>query len=296
MKILLVRTGGLGDSILTLPVANCLKKIDNSIELHILGNETMLAVARLSGIFDGFRSIDESGFSALYSSSKASDFLQKYFSSFDEVYFFTAGNKKQIIRKVTDSGAGKCFVLDPRPPEDWHNHIIEHFLSIIDGKKILSPCKLDNYGVTLGSVSKSNRRGLVIHPGSGSNSKNWPIERDIYIAEKSKMNVTFILGPAECELGLDKDITESCFKNINPESISDLCSLLCGASFYIGNDSGVSHLAALCETQSVVLFGPTDPVIWRPLGSDVNVISSPDGTINGISADEVVKKIKKRKL
>ncbi len=292
MKILLVRTGGLGDSILTLTVAGCLKKIADGGELHVLGNETMLNVARLSGIFNEFRSIDEGGFSSLYSPSKPSDFLKDYFSCFDEVYFFTAGNIETAAQRVMDSGAGKCFALDPRPPEPSPNHISEHLLSILKHKK----CKPGNYGIILSTFSEVRRNGLVIHPGSGSILKNWPIDRYFFIARKVKMKVTFILGPAELERGIGRCISEDGFKLVRTVSTAELCRVLSGASVYCGNDSGVSHLAALCETPSVVLFGPTDPVVWKPLGRCVGVISSCDSTMNGISADEVIMRIEKAVL
>ena len=38
------------------------------------------------------------------------------------------------------------------------------------------------------------------------------------------------------------------------------------ASAFVGNDSGVSHLAAAVGAPGVVIFGPTDPARWRPLG------------------------------
>ena len=38
------------------------------------------------------------------------------------------------------------------------------------------------------------------------------------------------------------------------------------AAAFVGNDSGVSHLAAAVGTPGVVIFGPTDPARWRPLG------------------------------
>ncbi len=131
-----------------------------------------------------------------------------------------------------------------------------------------------------------------MHPGSGSISKNWPLDRYLYVAERIRRHVTFLLGSAEIERSPGKDIPESKCAVICPENIGRLSRVLAEASLYIGNDSGVSHLASFCGTPSIVLFGPTDPAIWRPLGSNVTVISSPDGTINGISADEVVAKIK----
>jgi ADP-heptose:LPS heptosyltransferase len=46
---------------------------------------------------------------------------------------------------------------------------------------------------------------------------------------------------------------------------------LAGCRAYLGNDSGVSHLAGLCGARSVVIFGPTSPTVWRPLGPRVKV-------------------------
>ncbi len=122
MKILLARTGGLGDSILTLPVAHRIKTINPSAEMHVLGNETMLAVARISGVFTGFRSIEESGFSGLYINSGPSDFIRAYFSNFDEIYFFSAGNKDNISNIFHISG--RTIIQLPRS-----NHSSENFLT-----------------------------------------------------------------------------------------------------------------------------------------------------------------------
>ncbi len=290
MKILIVRTGGLGDTILTLPVVHRIKKINPGVKLHMLGNETMLSVARLSGAFDGFRSIDESGFAGLFSDSEPSDFLRSYFSNFDEVYFFTAAKKEKIIYKVVKSGAGKCLVLDPSPTKKWTRHIVEHLLTIIGEKKQNSHGFCD-YGIKISGNSMIDRRGVFIHPGSGSISKRWPIDRFFRVAERLITPVTFMLGPAEVESGMGNDIPENRFTIVCPESISELYSLISDAALYIGNDSGVSHLAALCGIPSFLIFGATEPVIWRPIGKNVTVISSKNGTMNEISPGDVIKLI-----
>jgi len=297
MKILLIRSGGLGDCILTLPIAQHIRHIYPGAELHVLGNETMLAVARFSGEFEGFNSIDERGFSGLYSESKPSDFLRLFFSRFDVVYCYSAGNKELLSRNILNSGAGMCHLLDPRPPRNHCSHILEHLMTIFNGnnKEISDNTEIYNLNKTrreLSVLSKKNGKKLVMHPGSGSISKNWPIDRYLSVAERMRMHVTFLLGPAEIERSPVKNIPESNYAIICPENIGKLSSMLAEASLYIGNDSGVSHLASFCGTPSIVLFGPTDPTIWRPLGSNVTVISSPDGNINGISADEIVAKVR----
>lgn len=290
MKILFVRTGGLGDTILTLPVVHRIKKINPGVELHVLGNETMLSIARLTGAFNGFRLFDESGFAGLFSGLEPSDFIRSYFSVFDEVYFFTAAKKENIIHKVIESGARKCNVLDPRPPKKWRRHIVEHLMTIIDEKENNS-YDSGYYGINISGNSNRDRKGIVIHPGSGGLSKKWPIDRYLRVAERLITHVTFILGPAEVENGMENDIPENRFTIVCPENISELCSLISCASLYIGNDSGVSHLAALCGIPSFVLFGPTNPVVWRPLGRNVTIISSKNETMNEISPDDVIKQI-----
>ncbi|MEE9264659.1 MAG: glycosyltransferase family 9 protein, partial [Vicinamibacteria bacterium] len=49
-------------------------------------------------------------------------------------------------------------------------------------------------------------------------------------------------------------------------------SVLSQAGVYVGNDSGVSHLAAASGAPTIALFGPTDPSMWAPLGPQVEIL------------------------
>ena len=287
MKILLVRTGGLGDSILTLPVGSHLKRLYPEAELHILGNSVMLEAAALTGEYSGFRTVDEAGFSTLFSESGVTGFLRDYFSKFERVYFFSSGNAGSITRTVLEAGAGCCRVFDPRPPEGFHNHITSHLLSILETPPVLPE------GIpwlAWASAPKRDSGTLVIHPGSGGIPKMWPFDRFLEIADywTNPEKVVFLLGPAEIERGFNARIPSRYVKAI-PETLQDACDILRKASFYLGNDTGVSHLAALAETQSVVLFGPSDPAVWRPLGNQEIVLYSVNRRMKGIEIDEVIK-------
>ena len=55
-------------------------------------------------------------------------------------------------------------------------------------------------------------------------------------------------------------------------SLCQLADLLEGCDLYVGNDSGISHLAGLCGAPTLAIFGPTDPRLWRPLGPRVRVL------------------------
>jgi ADP-heptose:LPS heptosyltransferase len=67
-----------------------------------------------------------------------------------------------------------------------------------------------------------------------------------------------------------------------------LGALLRKARAYVGNDSGVSHLAAAFGAPSIVLFGPTDPRVWAPLGPRVRTLRAPDGRLEQIEVAEVL--------
>ena len=286
MILLLVRTGGLGDCLLTLPVASRIKQTAPDAELHVLGNGTMLDAARLSGGFDGFHSLDDAGFAALFSGKEPSSFLRTFFSRFDAVYFFTAADRRMISRTVSAAGARVCHVLNPNPPAAWNRHIVDYLLKIIESVDTESGFS-QNDGYKLFGSGHSVKTGLVIHPGSGGVKKNWPLKRFLSVAESWDGEITFILGPAEIERGIGNAIPGG-VRVVCPQSLDVLCEQLSASRVYLGNDSGVSHCAAFCGTRSVVLFGPTNPAIWRPLGEHVVVLSSDDGSMEGIGTDRVL--------
>lgn len=95
----------------------------------------------------------------------------------------------------------------------------------------------------------------IIHPYSSSPKKNWPLENFQAVAAQLE-NVEWCI----------------------PGQIEDLYELACWistASVYVGNDSGISHLAAAVGTPVVAIFISTDPRIWAPRGDHVAVLENP---------------------
>ena len=56
-----------------------------------------------------------------------------------------------------------------------------------------------------------------------------------------------------------------------------LAAVLAECGRYVGHDSGVSHIAAAVGARCVLLFGPTDPLLWAPLNRGVTVLRAPEG-------------------
>jgi hypothetical protein len=99
---------------------------------------------------------------------------------------------------------------------------------------------------------------VACHPFSGSASKNWPIESYERLAASLPLPVRFCTSPENPYAGA-----------FEIEDLYELARWLASARLYVGNDSGITHLAAAVGTPVVALFGPTDPAVWAPRGATV---------------------------
>jgi heptosyltransferase-3 len=133
-------------------------------------------------------------------------------------------------------------------------------------------------------------RFLALHPGSGSPGKNWPAERFARVARALSPGRPWLLvvGPADedAAAALGASSPEPVVARSLPPRV--LGSVLREAGVYVGNDSGVSHLAAAFGAPVLALFGPSDPAVWAPLGRRVEVLRARDQSLAGLSVDEVV--------
>jgi len=117
---------------------------------------------------------------------------------------------------------------------------------------------------------------IILHPGSGSPEKCWPIESYLRLADAihaGGRKCKFILGEVELERWSGATIhrIEAAAETSRPQSYVELFEQLRAAAAFVGNDSGPGHLAGVIGVASLLLFGPTDPVVWKPLGPRVTV-------------------------
>ena len=124
----------------------------------------------------------------------------------------------------------------------------------------------------------------VIHPVASEPEKTWPARSFLAVAEHLKRDLgtqpVFIAAPGE-------DL--SAFQQwpvVAEASLQQLKALLRNASLFIGNDSGPAHLAAAFGIPVVVLFGPSDPVVWAPWKTESQVLTA-NGPIESITSEMV---------
>ena len=130
------------------------------------------------------------------------------------------------------------------------------------------------------ALGLEGRPFVAIHPGSGSPAKNWPAERFAEVVggagEGSRAAVADPRRPrrrrgAGASPGRDAHPRPASCSTGRSRSWRPSCG---GRAAFLGNDSGLAHLAGLLGVPTLALFGPTDPVHWSPLGPTVRTLRS----------------------
>jgi ADP-heptose:LPS heptosyltransferase len=124
----------------------------------------------------------------------------------------------------------------------------------------------------------------VIHPVAATPEKTWPAAGFQHVAEHLRR-----LHQLEPVFIAAKDQDLSAFAGweiISGAPLEDVKTLISGASLFVGNDSGPAHIAAAFGVPPVVIFGPSDPVIWGPWDTRGEVIKA-SGAIAAVEVAQV---------
>ena len=140
---------------------------------------------------------------------------------------------------------------------------------------------------------KPDEKILVLHSGSGGASKCWPAQRFAALARAAPglgLRPVVLLGPADAAIvegvrrALPAGLAMPCVAH---RPLREVLALLATARAFVGNDSGITHLAARA-TATLAIFGPTDPRLWRPLGRKVIVRAAAGGRLADLEVDTVL--------
>jgi hypothetical protein len=277
---------------MSLPALYSLRLFYEGIPWTMAGNPETLSLLHHRFYARDAMSIHQKEWAWLFQEEKdLPDSFRQYLSSFQKAYLFSAHLPELLIRGLKRAGVERV-VWIPSLPDCQKGITLETLQrEVLDSENIpwekteryIFPSRedIEEAGKLLGQYRNDggNRPLWAIHPGSGSLHKNWPLERFFETAEKLKdrrqIQPIFLLGPVEQERGLilSSEIQARCWPVIRGLSLPLLAGVLSLCAGYLGNDSGVSHLAAAVGVPTVVLFGPTDPAFWSPRGSAVRILS-----------------------
>ncbi|MHB0875455.1 MAG: glycosyltransferase family 9 protein [Anaerolineae bacterium] len=113
-------------------------------------------------------------------------------------------------------------------------------------------------------------RFAVVHPGSGaySQARRWPAERFAAVADtlidRFGLPVVLVGGQDDGVESLRSVMRGPALDLSGRTDLKTLAAVLRRATLFVGNDSGVMHVATAVGTPLVAIFGPTDPRAWGP--------------------------------
>ena len=121
---------------------------------------------------------------------------------------------------------------------------------------------------------------IAIHPGTSLNyrSKRWMPDRYAQLADRLirelQGTVVFTWGPGELPLveGIRKTMTTSSILAPPTQSLTQLGEVFRRCNLYIGGDTGPTLIASMMGVPVVIIYGPTDPFLYEPVGKHTNVM------------------------
>jgi len=287
-KVLVIHTGGIGDLLLALPAMRVFRRAFSKDILELMGRTERLSLVASDLRAKRVHSADSGELSRYYlEGSSLPGRLSSFFADFRAVLLFGKSASRVFAENLKRSGVGRVIFLPPFPPDGTRIHATEYLLDSlrsagIEGRNSRGPLQISEEALAFAQQfwtgwggRKKGQPILAVHAGSGSSSKNWSPENFAQVIDwaSRRAKVLFISGPAE--EGARK-VTAALRGEVpiileNP-SLPHLAAILRTCSVYLGNDSGITHLAAWVGIPTVALFGPTDPHVWGPRGRKVRII------------------------
>jgi heptosyltransferase-3 len=249
LKRLLIRPGAIGDFIVSLPALQWLKA--DYTEVWCAS-----AMLPLAGFAERAVSLAASGIDRL-GLVDAADVIERL-RGFDEIHSWYGTNRPEFRESVALSRLPFCFY--PALPVCSRLSASDYYLTQVNAPLGAFP------RIPLRTNAKNS--AIVLHPFSGSARKNWPMSRWLELASLLPLPVAWCRGPEDV---LPGGVLDSV---VMIPDLMELAQWIGGARAFIGNDSGITHLAAATGVQTIALFGETDPEVWAPRGEDVRLIRS----------------------
>jgi heptosyltransferase-3 len=295
-SMLVIHQGALGDFILALPTLQNLRNAFPQAKSVMMGYPRILGLVEKAFYTDEVRSIDQKGMASFFVRGGPLDpQLSQFFSTFDLIVVFGKNEGGTLIGNLKQACQGRILHIDTFPSWVERIHFTDHLLkglsrygfSVTERNPKLYLKKTDqiwgwDFWRKKGLTIEERAGTIIIHPGSGSKKKVWPLERFLdlthYLQKHLRSRILIILGPAEGpEVQMNFENKEWSMGTTAPIlakglSLLELASVMEGCRLFIGNDSGISHMAAALGLPTIAIFGPTDPMVWAPRGEKVVVV------------------------
>ena len=321
-KILVIRGGAIGDFILTLPVFAALRRQFPGAPLEILGYPHIAQLALAGGLADEVCSIEARALAGFFARrGQLDERLADYFAGFAVIISYLFDPDDIFQENVARCSKAQFIVGPHRPDERSALHATESLLKPLERLAVFAADSVPRLKVEQASRLSPGRAGsnaaqkivgsplqnedrqdagpaLALHPGSGSERKNWPEENWFRLIQHLQVatKLNFLLVGGEVELDRLRRLSAA----LHPDRVqlaqclplSELAQRLRRCAGFIGHDSGITHLAAAVGLSVLVFWGETNETIWCPRGERVTVLRSPEG-LQGLSVERALDELRR---
>ena len=318
---LIIHSGAIGDCLLTLPLAASIKKEFSLDRMDFIGPTEYIDFYPGRTCIDVIRSIDSIPLYRFFEEDLIvtlddNDRLIQALADYEQIISFLGeGNplfEKNLICAVHSSHTAEITVLPAKPDPSYANHITAFYR-----EKFILQQQLDVFPEADDAVVNPlpddylageemlrqvdidpDKTIVLIHPGSGSPKKCWHWHNFILLAaelEADDIQPVFLMGPAEQarfpKQAIDAMASFCAMENL---SLTQVLQILSQTDIFLGNDSGIGHLAAAMGKKTLILFGPSNPTHYAPLGPHVCIeqfIEDILATPNSISRQKITARL-----
>lgn len=309
-RILVIRGGAIGDFILTLPALKALREACPHAHIEILGYKHIAALAENRFYAQAVRSIEYGPLSSFFArNSELPAELAGYFASFDLMISYLYDPDR-----IFETNLRRCDVKNLRcgPPKivETCGHAARQLARPVEelGIRVANLAEeifpsVDDRQFAQEFLRNLSRPIIAIHPGSGSSTKNWPLQNWIELFSNNagflgakdepgrmRKQLSLVVVSGEADKAQIAQL-EHAWQDRDVRFAKDLPLPRLAAALehtiFVGHDSGISHVAAAAGADCILLFGPTDPGVWAPRNENVQVVRAQSGRLNDLDIAQV---------
>ena len=293
-KILVIRGGAIGDFILTLPAIAALRRQFPQAHLEVLGYPHIAQLALAGGLVDRVQPIEARGLAGFFAREGALEpDLMDYFSEFDLVISYLYDPDEIFKTNICRCSVSQFITGPHRPDERAGIHATRVYLKPLERLAIFDADPVPHLnlrrqpqGAAKPGCSGLTINQLALHPGSGSDKKNWPEDRWAELMQRiiagSGWQLLLVGGEAEGDRlhRLALSLPASRYAAAQSLPLAELAGRLQSCAAFVGHDSGITHLATAIGLPCVVLWADTLEEIWRPQGERLVILRELTGIKN----------------
>lgn len=290
MHILIIHQGAIGDFILSLPAIGSFRCNYPRASIEIWGYLDILQLVERRFYADTIASINRKEMAQCYNEDAVLDTkLVEHFRKFDLLVIFGQEGQKTLLHNLKKIKVKEVHFINTFPQQGEESHIIDYQINQLSRLGFGVPDRIPKLFPNEDDLKRAkdffaqrqldNRSlAVAIHIGGGSRKKAWAPGCFAQLSEKliedDHAKIILPIGPADEEIAQEyfTIIASNAILPLINHPLNELAAILKGCDLYLGNDSGITHLAAAVGTPVVALFGPTTPQVWGPRGDRVFVL------------------------